>query len=243
MNRRTFVKSSMFGVAGVTLIPTHMIINEEFSNVELIGKGNPKLYGKGQLMRKKVFDTFLEMKTKASEEDIDLKIVSGYRDFYRQKAIYESKYKRYTKQGLSPAESIEKIIEYSTIPGTSRHHWGTDIDIVDGSENVSGDVLVPGKFHGNGPYCKFKEWMNEHAESFGFYEVYTDNANRKGFKYEPWHFSYRPLSVKMMKAYLTIDIKQVLIEEQLMGKEYITDAFINKYKKYHIMDINPELLP
>ena len=27
--------------------------------------------------------------------------------------------------------AIDKIIEYSTLPGTSRHHWGTDIDIID----------------------------------------------------------------------------------------------------------------
>ena len=26
-------------------------------------------------------------------------------------------------------DAINEIIRFSTIPGTSRHHWGTDIDI------------------------------------------------------------------------------------------------------------------
>ena len=34
---------------------------------------------------------------------------------------------------LEPKKAISEIIRFSTVPGTSRHHWGTDIDIIDGN--------------------------------------------------------------------------------------------------------------
>ena len=139
-------------------------------------------------------------------------------------------------------QAIEKIIEYSTIPGTSRHHWGTDLDLIDGNAPRPESVLVASNFHGTGPFCKMKEWMDEHAESFEFYEVYTNDANRKGFKYEPWHFSYAPVSKPMLQAYKKLDIKEILSEEKVKGSTHFSDAFIQKYRTENILDINPKLL-
>ena len=141
-----------------------------------------------------------------------------------------------------PIEAVERIIKYSTIPGTSRHHWGTDIDIIDANYPKPKSVLEEENYYGNGPYCKLKEWMNEHSESYGFYEVYTKNPNRKGFEYEPWHFSYAPVSIPMLKAYQKLDIKSILKEENVLGNANFSKEFINKYKTENILDINPKLL-
>ena len=84
--------------------------------------------------------------------------------------------------------------------------------------------------------------MDEHAESFEFYEVYTNDANRKGFKYEPWHFSYAPVSKPMLQAYKKLDIKEILSEEKVKGSTHFSDAFIQKYRTENILDINPKLL-
>ncbi len=140
-------------------------------------------------------------------------------------------------------DAIEKIIEYSTIPGTSRHHWGTDIDIIDGNAKPRPkSVLESELFHGDGPFCKIKNWLTENANSFGFYEVYTNNANRKGFKYEPWHYSYAPVSKPMLLEYKKLDVKKIIQQEKILGSEHFTDTFITNYKKQHLLDINPELL-
>ncbi|NER12434.1 D-alanyl-D-alanine carboxypeptidase family protein [Leptobacterium flavescens] len=242
MKRRKFIKYSSAGTLLINLLPQQLFAMQQFTEEELIGKGTPGLYGDGFQVRKEVYDAFVKMKAAAQKENIDMEVVSGYRDFFRQKAIYERKYKKYTEEGLSPVKSIEKIIEYSTIPGTSRHHWGTDMDIIDARGKHEGDVLIPDKFHGNGPFCKFKEWMDKHSESFGFYLVYTDNGNRKGFKYEPWHYSYKPLSGPMLKEYRKIDIKEMLIKNELLGKEHLSDDFIDRYRRENVLDINPELL-
>ena len=174
---------------------------------------------------------------------MDLKIVSSYRNFYRQEAIWERKYLQYSEEkGMSKLDAIEKIIEYSTIPGTSRHHWGTDIDIIDGYPKTTGDALVPEKFGDGGPFSLLKKWMDENANKFGFYLVYTDNPKRKGFKYEPWHYSYAPISIPMLKAFRRKNIFKLILEEDIIGKENFTSGFLKTYIQNNILDINPDLL-
>ncbi|MDG3580799.1 M15 family metallopeptidase [Galbibacter pacificus] len=217
------------------------ITGQTYSDNILIGKGEPELFGEGIGLQKDAYTAFLKMKKAAGKERVDIKAVSGYRSFNRQKSIWERKYKAYTNAGLLPEEAIEKIVEYSTIPGTSRHHWGTDVDIIDSAVPAEGDVLDADKFHGNGPFCKLKEWLDAHANDFGFYLVYTDDPKRKGFKYEPWHYSYKAISKPMLVAYKKLDIIAILRENKLLGSEYLTPDFMNTYIEDNIMDINPEL--
>lgn len=242
MNRLHFIKTLGIGTLGIANFSNLLIDFEEEYNVELIGKGNPKLYGNGFSLRKEAYDAFLEMKTAAAKEGITIHVVSSYRNYAHQNRIWERKYRRFTNQGLAPLQAIKKIIEYSTIPGTSRHHWATDIDIIDTNSSYSGDVLVPRKFHGDGPFCKLREWLENNANKFGFYIVYTADAHRKGFKYEPWHYSYAPLSIPMLKAYRALPIKTLLQEQKLLGSMHFTEDFVHSYITENILDINPKLL-
>ena len=86
---------------------------------------------------------------------------------------------------------------------------------------------------------KFKLWLDENASKYGFYLVYTNEASRKGFKYEPWHFTYKSISEPMLQAYKKLDIKKILQENKLLGSENFTDDFIEKYRTENILDINP----
>ncbi len=246
MTRDTFIKITSIAVAGFGILPqiSFMALQENFTREQLIGKGNPDITGDSytSTMHIEVKAAFQKMKDAAAKEGINIEIVSAYRSFQRQKEIFEEKYRRFTGEGLTPIQAIEKIIEYSTIPGTSRHHWGTDIDIIDANAPRPESVLQAKHFHGDGPFCKLKDWLNENANSFGFFEVYTHNANRKGFKYEPWHFSYAPVSKPMLQAYKKLDLKQILLEEKIMGAEHFSDEFISKYRTENILDINPKLL-
>ncbi|MEZ4875857.1 MAG: M15 family metallopeptidase [Flavobacteriaceae bacterium] len=245
MNRKDFIKTS-FLLGGISLLPafSETAPLQEFTRNQLIGKGNPDITGDSYLtkMHKQTAAALQKLKAEAAKENIQIEVVSAFRSFERQKEIFEGKYSKFTSEGLSPQMAIEKIIDYSTIPGTSRHHWGTDLDLIDGNAPRPENVLVASHFHGTGPFCKMKEWMNQHAKSYGFYEVYTDDPNRKGFKYEPWHFSFAPVSIPMLQAYKKLNVKQILSEEKVMGSSYFTDAFIEKYRTENILDINPELL-
>ncbi|MFC7357678.1 M15 family metallopeptidase [Jejudonia soesokkakensis] len=246
MDRNKFIKISSLATIGALMLPKVMVAAtfQQFTRDQLIGKGNPDIVGESYTskMHKDTKVALDKMKIAAEKDGIYIEVVSAYRSFQRQKEIFEGKYSRFTSQGLSPEDAISKIIEYSTIPGTSRHHWGTDIDIIQAKVPRPESVLQPQHFHGNGPFCKLKEWLNEHAHSFGFYEAYTNNAQRKGFKYEPWHFSYAPVSKPMLQEYKKIDIKQVLTEENINGSDFFSEAFIETYRRENILDINPKLL-
>ena len=122
-------------------------------------------------------------------------------------------------------QNIKKIIEYSTIPGTSRHHWGTDIDIIDANPMIQKNVLDPEKFKDGGPYFKLRNWLEKNAHSYGFYIVYTNDENRKGFKYEPWHYSYKSISKSMLQEFLKIDLIKLFENEDILGKEYLDTIF------------------
>lgn len=243
MKRRNFIqKSSMFGLV-LTTVPQSIFEQDSYYSLnELMGKEEIELFGKDINLRKEAHDAFVKMKKAAYSDGIDLKIVSSYRNFYRQEGIWERKYIQYTDDGLSSLEAIDKIIEYSTIPGTSRHHWGTDIDIIDGYRKTSGDVLVPEKFEEGGPFETFKKWMDKNANDFGFHLVYTDNYKRKGFKYEPWHYSYAPISVPMLTEFRQKNIMKIMREQNFIGIDHFTTGFIKSYVRNNILDINPALL-
>lgn len=213
---------------------------QRFDEQLLMGKVTPTLEGKSIQLHPRTFEAYQKMRIAAQEDGIDLVAVSGYRSFERQKKIWNRKYKRFTEtQGLSPKEAIKKIIAYSTIPGTSRHHWGTDLDIIDKNIMVTGDVLRPENYNDDGPYSALKKWMDKHANSFGFYLVYTDNPSRKGFYYEPWHYTYVLDSKPMLEQYMKLDILSILSDENILGFEYFDKSFLDKYTKENILDINP----
>ena len=245
MTRNEFLKiSAALGTLSILPSWTSLPLFQNFTREQLIGKGNPDIVGDSYLskMHKDTAIALGKMQKEAAGHGIKIEVVSAYRSFQRQKEIFEGKYRKYTQEGASPLEALQKIIEYSTIPGTSRHHWGTDLDLIDGGIPKPKNVLIADHFQGTGPFCKMKEWMNEHAASFGFLEVYTDDPQRKGFHYEPWHFSYAPVSIPMLQAFKKLDVKKILSEEKVLGSAHFSEEFIQKYRNENILDINPKLL-
>ena len=245
MNRRNFLHLSLLSsAAGLLPFNSFSFLNSaEISTEELLGKGSPSLYGSGYQIRKEAYKAFLKMQKAAQTDGIAIQIVSSYRSFDHQKNIWNNKFKRFTQQGLSPVEAIEKIVEYSTIPGTSRHHWGTDIDIIDANPKAPSSLLQPKNYYNKGVYTPLREWMDKNSRKFDFYLVYTNDKSRKGFKHEPWHFSYAPLSIPYLKKYKKLDIDKVLKEDsEICGNQNFSDTFIKNYVNENVLDINPSLL-
>ncbi|MBV7440880.1 M15 family metallopeptidase [Weeksellaceae bacterium TAE3-ERU29] len=245
MNRRLFIKKTSFIAIFLVLIFNCLKVNAQanYSLAELTGRANIKLYGKDFKLQKEVAEAFSKLQEAAKKDGFSPYVISSYRSFNHQKSIWDRKYKKYIKSGLSPQKAIEKIILYSTIPGTSRHHWGTDLDIIDGKVGIVDNPLNEKHFNKGGVYHPFKLWLNENAHKFGFYEVYTNEKNRKGFAYEPWHFSYKPIACTMLSEYTLLDFQDLIKNLNILGKENFTPEMINKYLKNNLLDINPELLP
>lgn len=244
MKRRTFIQQAGLGTIALAGFSGFSFagFEETFTEAMLTGKGNDQLVGTNIQMMKETQTAFEKMKNEAAKEGIIIQIVSAYRSYQRQNQIWERKYNQFTQEGLTPIDAIYKIIEYSTIPGTSRHHWGTDIDIIQQTVSPVENPLHEKHFHGNGKFCLLKEWLDKYSEDFGFYEVYTNNPARKGFKYEPWHFSYAPLSIPMLKAYKKLDFKNIIFHNNIKGNSNFTEEFISNYYNQNILDVNKALV-
>ncbi len=139
---------------------------------------------------KEVYQAFISMFEAAKKDSIALKIISGTRNFNEQKTIWERKWNIYSN--LEPIKRAKKILTYSSMPSTSRHHWGTDIDL----NSLSNLYFSSGK--GQKEY----DWLATYANDFGFYQVYTTKKNgRTGYNLEKWHWSYLPLASKYLTFY------------------------------------------
>lgn len=145
----------------------------------------------GFYLRTETFNAFRKMHTVAKKQGINLVIRSATRNFTNQHYIWERKWKSKSRSGLSASARALNILKFSSMPGTSRHHWGTEIDINSFSNSWfnSGDGL------------RLFKWMNNNAAKFGFHRPYTaKNQNRpNGYNEEKWHWSYTPLSIPMLR--------------------------------------------
>lgn len=97
---------------------------------------------------------------------------------------------------LSTGELCEAILRWSALPGASRHHWGSDLDVYDPSLLPAGQKLQlePWEYQQGGYFYPLNQWMTEHMAEFGFYRPFTEEGD--GVAVEPWHLSYRPLALE-----------------------------------------------
>jgi len=152
----------------------------------------------GLYLRDDVFEAYKKMEAQAKREGIKLVIRSATRNFTYQKDIWERKWSGQTKlsDGTKASDISDhreraiKILLYSSMPGSSRHHWGTDIDL--NSFENSYFEKDEGK--------KIYDWLNQHSSSFGFCQPYTDKKDgRTGYEEERWHWTYVPISSELTK--------------------------------------------
>ena len=185
---------------------------------------------------------FKQMQNDAKKEGVEIEIVSGYRSYQKQKDIWNNKYNKNFENGILGIKNINRIIQYSTLPGTSRHHWGTDIDIIDKRFVPKGDLLLEKNYAENGIYSQLFSWMRKNSKKYGFYLVYDDSPKRKGFKFEPWHYSYKPLSVIFLRRFIEGNLLyKITRDSSLLGRQFIDNSFLESYFKENLLDVSIDL--
>lgn len=243
--RREFLKTASLFSLGVLIIPS-ALATTHFSHEEriLLGIEKPDDLTSGAFrLRSEAGESFVAMQKAALNEGVEIYSQSSYRSFNRQLGIWERKYDKYTSQRMKGKDACNKIIKYSTVPGTSRHHWGTDVDIIDAKHRLPSNPLSESHFKKGGVYYKLYDWMRFNAHNYGFYEVYTNNEMRTGFEYEPWHWSYKKQSQPMLEQFMKIDLVEFYEKSKMKGHEYLSKDFLKKYIKENLLDINTVLLP
>ncbi len=185
----------------------------------------------GMYLRKETLEAFDRMAQEAWKENIKIKIISATRNFDSQKLIWENKWLGNTlvedglnlaKSGFSQDEKALKILEYSSMPSTSRHHWGTDMDL----------NSLDNKFFESGEGKRLYDWLMLNASGFGFCQPYT--AGRKfGYKEEKWHWSYLPIAKP-----LTIFYKENMHNADIRGFLGAESAGRISMIEYYVLGIN-----
>lgn len=236
----------------VTLLSTALPPAETepvYSREFLLGKFNPAKHPdfrliaeqyagrSGMYLHKAAYDAFVRMAKAASQDGIRLVIVSATRNFYAQKTIWEAKWtgerlvegKDLSRTQPDPVQRALTILRYSSMPGTSRHHWGTDIDLND----------LNNQYFTHGKGLKIYQWLQTHGAEYGYYQVYTPKPPRPaGYEEEKWHWTYLPVSLEIIRQYQQ-KIRAQDINGFLGDKAAASLPVIRDY----VLGVNPEILP
>ncbi|WJV55156.1 M15 family metallopeptidase [Prodigiosinella aquatilis] len=178
---------------------------------------------------------FKSMQQAARQDGFNLQPASTFRDFGRQQQIWNGKFtglrplldkdnQPLDALTLSEGDRCEAILRWSALPGGSRHHWGSDLDIYDPDRLPSGQTLQlePWEYETGGYFSTLSDWLDSHMPLFGFYRPYAHDHG--GVAVEPWHISYLPLA-RVAMAQLT----PAVIRESWHGEEIAGYQWLNKH--------------
>lgn len=147
----------------------------------------------------------------AFDKGFELRIASAYRSFYKQFKIFDDKFKGKRPvldanenpmdiSSLSDEQKVLEIIRFSSIPGFSRHHFGTDFDIYAVNLLPEGKQLeLTAREYQKGNYFyKLGQYLSQNLNKFGFKRPF----NGKGtIDFEPWHISFSKKADECIDAF------------------------------------------
>lgn len=182
---------------------SHIYINDKkFNNAILVNKFNglskefksdnlvniEKQYGYNNKIDGLAYAYFKKMADDMKKENLNIFIVSAFRNYDYQNNIYNN----YVKlDGRSEAD------RYSARPGFSEHQTGLAIDVRAGANNYT-------KFEKSSEY----KWMLQNSYKYGFILRYPNNKEKQtGYKFEAWHYRFLgvELATNVYKSGLTYD--------------------------------------
>lgn len=146
-----------------------------------------------QYMQKQAADSFLVMYKQAKNEGVVLTVISAYRSYDVQKQLWNAAWGRYRSRFADDRTLVENILRYLSMPGTSRHHWGTEVDVC--SLSLTWWQSAQG--------TKTYQWLTDNARRYGFYQPYgkLGVTRSTGYHEEQWHWSFFPIATELTAQY------------------------------------------
>ena len=186
---------------------------------------------------------FADMQLAARNAGIEIAVASAHRSFDRQLSIWNAKAlgKRECLDDngngmdltlLDDLEAIKSIMRYSALPGTSRHHWGTDLDLYDGAA-MPEDYrlqLVPSEYAAGGIFSKLNLWLTQNAQDFGFDRPYAED--RGGVAPEPWHLSHQEVAQDYANSFDIVEYAALLESSDIQFKQSLLNNLQYLFERY-----------
>lgn len=190
-----------------------------------------------------VVTPFLNLRRAALADGFDLVPQSSFRDFSRQLTIWNQKFSGarpmvdaaglpLDPNKLDAAERVEAILMWSALPGASRHHWGTDVDLIDRHAVARGFrvQLTPQEFEPGGPFAALAEWLADNAARFGFFRPFRGVLS--GVQPEPWHFSFAPIAEDARRRLTPGVLHRAIAAAALLGKDAVLARLDELHARY-----------
>jgi LAS superfamily LD-carboxypeptidase LdcB len=188
-------------------------------------------------------EAFMALRQAAAREGIVLQPYSSFRDFDTQVLIWNRKWRGerplYDRAGrllehgtLTEDELIAAILGWSALPGASRHHWGSEIDVYDAAA-VPSDYrlqLLPEEYGPGGPFARLADWLKSNLTRFGFFQPY--DVDRGGVHPEPWHLSFASVSVPALDALSPEVLARAIEASDLLGKPAVLARLALLHARY-----------
>ncbi|UZJ46158.1 M15 family metallopeptidase [Marinimicrobium sp. C6131] len=232
--------------ASLSLTPEQLCGRDESALV-----GSP--WGTG-LIHRDLYQPLNVLVEAADRAGFRVRLASGYRGFDRQRRIWDAKASGarpvLDERGeplnigaLDELALVHAIMRWSALPGSSRHHWGTDVDVYDAAGLAEGEALqlTRRETEPGGPFAAFHAWLDRYlasAENPGFYRPY--DRDRGGVAPEPWHLSYAPLANRFARAMTPERLADYLQTESFALKETVMDRLPELFHRYVTVPEGPE---
>lgn len=203
-------------------------------------------------VNREVVSSFLELQGAAKEAGFDLQVLSGFRSFDEQLSIWNRKAtgKRAVLDSdavpldiatLSERELVFAILRWSALPGASRHHWGTDVDVYDAAARPPGYEieLIPEEVNPGGMFGPLHQWLDERitqGTALGFFRPY--DRDRGGVAPERWHLSHAPVSDLYLQQ-LSPEMLRTAVERADMALKHVVLEHLDQIYERFVVNINP----
>ena len=216
------------------------------NELELTGRARTHVVQRDDLraaLHAEALGAFLDMKADAAREGLDITVTSAFRDFAAQQRIWDLKFRGERSlfdagglpiehASLTQDELVDAILCWSALPGASRHHWGSEIDVVDAAAMPGGYrvQLVPAETEPGGVFHALHRWLDRNIARYGFFRPYR--TARGGVSPEPWHLSYGSVSEPALDALTPELVARAIAGSDMLGKEEVLERLGVLYPRF-----------
>ena len=186
------------------------------------GLGNPDLVEaqEGYFVDRAIVDDLNKLTDACRKAGFELRIESAYRPFEKQLSIWNRKARGELQLLDANGEPMQRpadeeelmyaILTWSALPGASRHHLGTDIDVVDGGACPPGYEVQLTPAECTGIFAKFHEFLTariREGAAFGFERVFAPRPRTT--RPAGWHLAHLPTSRKRLENFSLATLRSI----------------------------------
>lgn len=199
-----------------------------------------------------VVEAFVQLQSEARTAGFDLRIHSGFRSFDRQLSIWnrkatgqlpvlDSEGRSLDIATLTERELVFAILRWSALPGASRHHWGTDLDVFDEAAKPEGYEieLIPAEVNPGGMFGPLHEWLDARiaaGTAIGFFRPY--DRDRGGVAPERWHLSYAPVAAVYARRFSVAALRETIGHADIALRDHVLADLDDIYARF-VANVNP----